>query len=127
MMGPVRLPSSAVPPAPTSFRPRKVRPKSFIKRNLPASLTRSIFYPESTVQVLQNEDFANTGGRGYAFRRYRPANPYRNHTLGQPPYCTGGGVMPMKTVPRNLPVGPNFQLNSAKPAWAQAWQPLRSG
>ena len=63
----------------------------------------------------------------HACRRLPTSLPRYQFPKTAPPYCTGGGVMPMNTVPRNFPVGPNFQLNSAKPARAQAWQPLSSG
>jgi integrase len=60
-----RPPMLTFHPLHTPLRPRKFLPNSFIKRNLPLSLTRRGFYKHSTPQVLSNEDFAkNTGGRG---------------------------------------------------------------
>ena len=129
MMGPVRLPSSAIPPVPASFRPCKAPQKSFVKRNLPVSPTCRGIYGHTDTQVLQNEDFAkNRGEGGTPPDGAAWVNPATETTTSdRAPYCSGGGVMPINEVPRNLPVGPNFQLNSAKPARAQAWQPLMSG
>jgi len=39
----------------------------------------------------------------------------------------GGGVIPMKEVPRNFPLASKFHVKMAKPARSQAWHPLISG
>ncbi len=107
MMGPVRLPSSAVPPAPASFRPRKVPHKSFVKKNLPVSPTRSRFYRNSTAQVLKNEDFAKYRGEGVPLGVAQTGISPVTETMlcASPPYCTGGGVMPKKDVPEEFAGG----------------------
>src|SRR3974390_1490803 len=52
-------------PAGAPIQPPHVPRKSFVKTNLPLSLTRSGFCRESTTEVLYFDDLARTGGGGH--------------------------------------------------------------
>src|SRR5450755_2566476 len=51
-----------LPPAQVPVYPAKIWPNSFVERNLPVTLMRSIFYKEVTMQLLENKDFSRWEG-----------------------------------------------------------------
>src|SRR5262252_7084707 len=88
-------------------RPQKIPAKSLFRHTLAVSYSfSSCFY---TIPRYPHEN-KECWGRG---RWVPPAASFpKREALSEAfnRYCTGGGVIPMKLVPRNLPVGPNFQL-----------------
>ena len=111
--GPVRSRFSAHLPTQAAVQPQKPTPKSFVKRILPLSPTHSIFYPESTPQVLQNEDFATKRGEGgYPVRGARSNPGFR--------VLHSGGV----AHPSPLTGGPGWDWNSGEASYALGALPL---
>ena len=82
------------------------------------------FLDDHTLEASGDNSYMLLGSDNFVIER----SPSCLHfAVTDSPYCRGGGVMPIKVVPRNFPCGPKFQLKSTKPARSQAWHPFSSG